>query len=343
LRILLIKMSSLGDVIHTLPAVTDAKRAYPKLKVDWLVEEAFAEIPQWHTGIDRVIPVALRRWRKNPLKAIHSGEWANFRTQLSAASYDLVIDAQGLLKSVWVAGKANAAIVGYDSESIREPLTSRFYSKTYAVSRQMHAVERTRQLFAQALDYHYDNCSLDYGFHVATYESDLPYVVFLHGTTWKTKHWPESEWRKLAEFTVNGGMQVKLVWGNEVEKRRAMRLAKIPGVEMMPQMNLKAVAQLLQGASAVVSVDTGLGHLAAALDRPMVALYGPTNAALTGIYGLQQTSLVGTYHCAPCLKRQCRYEVIASNRDSFIPPCWQNIGADLVWASLVKLLDSPER
>ncbi len=339
MRILLVKMSSLGDVIHTLPAVTDAKRLFPNLEIDWVVEEAFAEIPQWHPGVSRTIPVAIRRWRKSPLAARRSGEWEKFRKQLSSSTYDLVIDAQGLIKSAWIARKAGGPVVGYDSESIREPLASRFYTKTYSVSRQMHAVERTRQLMARALGYCTDDLALSYGFKVKATTAEAPYVVFLHGTTWATKHWPESKWLELAQICTDRGMQVKLVWGNEAEKQRAMRLAVIPGVEVMPRMALQQIAGLLQGASAVVSVDTGLGHLAAALDRPMVALYAPTNASLTGIYGLQQSSLTGSYHCAPCMKRRCRYDVLAAEAGKpFAPPCWQNITAEVVWSALSKFL-----
>ncbi|WP_020410673.1 lipopolysaccharide heptosyltransferase I [Hahella ganghwensis] len=338
MRILLIKMSSLGDVIHTLPAVTDAKSVYPSLVIDWVVEEGVAEIPQWHPGVDDVIPVALRRWKKQPRQALHSGEWASFKSRLAARDYDLVIDAQGLLKSAILGLWVNAPMVGYDARSIREPAAALLYGKRFAVSRRMHAVERIRELFALSLGYSLDVLPLNYGFSVNPMPVDRPYVVFLHGTTWSTKHWPEKNWRDLAIRCAQAGLGVRVVWGNEEERLRAERLGEVSGVEVMPKMSLKEVAGVLQGAKAVVSVDTGLGHLAAALDRPLVALYGPTSAELTGIYGPQQISLSGQYHCAPCMKRQCRYDILAQTRQGIDPPCWQNLSVSYVWSTLKSCL-----
>ena len=102
MRVLLVKTSSLGDVIHTLPALTDAQRAIPGIQFDWVVEEGFAEIPAWHPAVAQVIPVAIRRWRKHPLQTLRSGEWRRFKARLRETHYDLVIDAQGLLKSAWL-------------------------------------------------------------------------------------------------------------------------------------------------------------------------------------------------------------------------------------------------
>ena len=129
MRVLLIKTSSLGDVIHTLPALTDAARAIPGIRFDWVVEEGFAEIPAWHPAVDAVIPVAIRRWRKKPLQAVRSGEWSNFKRRLRETQYDLVIDAQGLLKSAWLTRYARAEVVGLDKSSAREPLAARFYQR----------------------------------------------------------------------------------------------------------------------------------------------------------------------------------------------------------------------
>src|SRR5690606_5197442 len=144
MHVLIIKTSSLGDVVHTLPALTDAANAIPGIRFDWVVEEAFAEIPSWHPAVDIVIPVAIRRWRKNIWQTIRTGEWARFKKILHARHYDLVIDAQGLLKSAWLAHKVKAPIASYDSRSIREPAASLFYSRRYSVSRELHAVERIR-------------------------------------------------------------------------------------------------------------------------------------------------------------------------------------------------------
>ncbi|MAL35291.1 MAG: lipopolysaccharide heptosyltransferase I, partial [Pseudomonas sp.] len=163
MRVLLVKTSSLGDVIHTLPALTDAQRAIPGIQFDWVVEEGFAEIPAWHPAVAQVIPVAIRRWRKHPLQTLRTGEWRRFKARLRETHYDLVIDAQGLLKSAWLTRYVKAPVAGLDRDSIREPLASRFYDRRYAVPRERHALERVRQLFAQALGYSIPEMIADYG------------------------------------------------------------------------------------------------------------------------------------------------------------------------------------
>ncbi|HDP3420481.1 TPA: lipopolysaccharide heptosyltransferase I, partial [Pseudomonas aeruginosa] len=229
MRVLLVKTSSLGDVIHTLPALTDAARAIPGIQFDWVVEEGFAEIPAWHPAVARVIPVAIRRWRKNLWQTLRNGEWRRFKQRLKEVDYDLVIDAQGLLKSAWLTryvGKTPVA--GLDRDSAREPLASRFYRRAYPVAWGQHAVERTRQLFAQALDYPLPESVGDYGLdreQLADADPGAPYLVFLHGTTWVTKHWPEAYWRELAERMCERGWSVRLPWGSAAERERAGRLA----------------------------------------------------------------------------------------------------------------------
>ncbi len=215
MRVLLIKTSSLGDVVHTLPALTDAARAIPGIKFDWVVEEGFAEIPTWHPAVDKVIPVAIRRWRKNLWQTIKSGEWRRFKQSVRAEKYDLVIDAQGLLKSAWLTRYVKAPVAGLDKNSAREPLAARFYSRRLAVARGQHAVERVRQLFALALGYDLPQTQGSYGLDIdrlVELPRPYPYVVFLHGTTWESKHWPELYWRQLTERMGQFGVVVKLPW-----------------------------------------------------------------------------------------------------------------------------------
>lgn len=294
MRVLLIKTSSLGDVIHTLPALTDAARAIPGICFDWVVEEGFAEIPAWHPAVSQVIPVALRRWRKQPFSAWASGEWGEFKARVREQRYDRVIDAQGLLKSAWLTRYAEAPVAGLDRNSAREPLASRFYDERYHVAKGQHALERIRRLFAQALDYPLPAGVGDYGLDRQRLAgtNETPYVVFLHGTTWVSKHWPEAHWRELAERMSQLDWPVRLLWGNEAEHARAERIADgLDGVQVLPRLNLAGVAKVLAGARACVAVDTGLGHLAAALDVPTVSLYGPTSPKKVGAYGRAQVHL----------------------------------------------------
>lgn len=295
-RVLIVKTSSMGDVIHTLPALNDAQNALPNCVFDWVVEEGFAEIPAWHPAVDRVIPVAIRRWRKNPFKTLRSHEWKQFRAELGRYHYDYVIDAQGLYKSAWLTWLAKGPSYGYDRKSIREALASFFYQNKVSVSKEMHAVERIRSLFAQVLGYAIPTDTGHYGLHGEDFRAvdDIaePYVVCLHGTTRHDKHWPEPYWRELIEAINQKGFRVKLPWGNEVEKARAERLAKdLDDTIVLPKLNLKSLASIISAANAVVAVDTGLGHLTAALDVPCVSLYGSTTPDLVGAYGQNQIHL----------------------------------------------------
>lgn len=332
MRVLLIKTSSLGDVIHTLPALTDAAAAIPGIQFDWVVEEGFAEIPAWHPAVAEVIPVAIRRWRKNLLATWKSGEWAGFKRRLREGRYDLVIDAQGLLKSAWLTRYCTAPVAGLDRASVREPLASRFYDRRYAVAWGQHAVERTRQLLAQALGYQVPASVGDYGLDraaMAGAPAGEPYVLFLHGTTWASKHWPEADWRALAEHLDARGVAVRLPWGSEAEKARAERLVEgLAHAQVLPKLNLRGVAAVIAGARACVAVDTGLGHLAAALDVPSISLYGPTLPVKVGAYGRGQVHLCATGPLAG-----------GGDRDK---PCFDGLDAARVAPELDRLLASLE-
>ncbi|PTU76501.1 lipopolysaccharide heptosyltransferase I [Pseudomonas mangrovi] len=330
MRVLLIKTSSLGDVIHTLPALTDALQALPGIQFDWVVEEGFAEIPAWHPAVAQVIPVAIRRWRKHLWSTIRNGEWQRFKQRLRETHYDLVIDAQGLLKSAWLTRYVKAPVAGLDRDSAREPIASRFYERRYSVPREQHAVERVRQLFAQALGYPVPATTGDYGLDRARLADpqEEPYLIFLHGTTWASKHWPEADWRALAERMSAQGWAVRLPWGNAEEKARAERI--VGGLEnaaVLPRLNLAGVAKVIAGARACVAVDTGLGHLAAALDVPSISLYGPTLPGRVGAYGRGQVHL-------------CASGPGAGSGDRH-KPCFDGLDAQRVGAELDTLLARP--
>lgn len=328
MRVLLIKTSSLGDVIHTLPALTDAMRANPKIRFDWVVEEGFAEIPRWHPAVDQVIPVAIRRWRKNLLQTWRNGEWYAFKQRIHQQEYDLVIDAQGLLKSAWLTRGFKAPVVGFNRKSAREPLASFFYDRKIAVAQGQHAVERTRQLFSQALGYSLPLGMGAYSLHrerLATTEQHAPYVLFLHGTTWPSKHWPQAEWRALAQQLTAENIAVRIPWGNASEEARAHVIADgLSSVQVLPRLNLSGVAAQIAGAQACVAVDTGLGHLAAALDVPCVSLYGPTLPGRVGAYGQGQVHLCASGPNAGLGDRQL--------------PCFDNLHAEQVLIALKPLL-----
>lgn len=298
MQVLIVKTSSMGDVLHTLPALTDAMQAIPGIHFDWVVEEGFSQIPHWHPAVDRVIPVALRRWRKNWFAKETRQQRNNFKQQVQQRQYDIVIDAQGLIKSAALVTRlAHGSKHGLDWHSAREPLASCFYQHRHLVDKQQHAVERIRELFAKSLGYEKPHNTGDYAIAARFLSHPLAdagkYLVFLHATTRDEKHWPEQHWRQLIELLAPSGLKIKLPWGAEHEHQRALRLADgFEHVEVLPKLTLEQVAAVLAGAKAVVSVDTGLSHLAAALDRPNITLYGPTDPGLIGGYGLNQNSLV---------------------------------------------------
>ena len=295
MKVLIIKTSSMGDLIHTLPALTDATKAIPDIQFDWVAEEGFAEIPTWHPAVNKVIPFALRRWKKNVAKSFVSGDVNQFMNALKATEYDYVIDAQGLLKSAGIARFAQGTLCGMGFTSAREAAASFFYDKKYNVAKNLHAIERVRSLFAQVLGYQYAKDSLDYGLFTSQFTTHLtqkPYVVFLHSTSRDSKLWPEQQWQALINKATAEGYNVFLPWGNTQEYERAERLsAEKAQCHVLPKMTLTEIAGVLVNTAGVVGVDTGLMHLAAALSVPSVALYVDTYPGLTGACGLNQTCL----------------------------------------------------
>ena len=294
MQVLIVKTSSMGDVLHTLPALTDAMRAIPGIRFDWVVDEGFSQIPTWHPAVDRVIPVAIRRWRKNWFGSEARQQRCDFKRQVQERNYDIVIDAQGLIKSAALVTRlARGVKHGMDWSTAREPLASLFYNRKHHIAKQQHAVERTRELFAKSLGYAKPQSQGDYAIaqhFVNECNADTgQYAVFLHATTRDDKHWPEANWRELIELLNNTGIRIKLPWGAPHEEERAKRLAEgFPYVDVLPRMSLEEVARILAGAKFVVSVDTGLSHLTAALDRPNITLYGPTDPGLIGGSGKDQ-------------------------------------------------------
>jgi len=306
MRILLIKMSSMGDVFHTFPALSDAQQNVPGLVIDWVVEKSFAEIPKWHPVVDKVYAIELRKWRKSLLKKLTRQEIRTFFEEINQQKYDLVIDAQGLLKSAWVARKINAKTAGYNWSSAREPLATLFYQYKSQVDKEQHAILRLRHLIAQSLNYALpDKAPIVYGLNTQAWSkpnliteqfAEQDYWVFLHGTTWETKYWPETHWIELLQKANAMGKKVILPWGNQEEHERALRIASSTedGQAWVPKqmLSLNDMAKTLKNAQAVVSVDTGLSHVAAAIEVPMVVLYRVTDPKLIGADGQMVSHLV---------------------------------------------------
>jgi heptosyltransferase-1 len=297
LKILFVKTSSLGDVVHNCPAVSDAARKLPAAEIDWVVEEPFAAIAAMHAAVRRVIPVRLRRWRGEWWRGATWREIGAYRAAVRAERYDAVIDTQSLIKSAALSTFALGERHGLDASSAREPLAARFYQRRHAVPRDLHAVERNRRLAAQALGYALD-LPLEYGLApVVANGGNAPYAVFLTMTSRADKLWPEEHWIELGRAL---GPRIVLPWGSDAERARAARIAAaLPQAEVGPRMTIEQLARLFARADAVVGVDTGLTHLAAALGARTVGIYCGSDPALTGIYGAPRAANVGTLGLPP--------------------------------------------
>ncbi len=289
MKVLIVKTSSMGDVIHTFPALEDARRARPDISFDWCVEEAFAGIVALHPAIGAVHRVALRRWRRTLLAGGTWREAASLRRALRAARYDLVIDAQGLLKSALVAKLARAPIAGFDRNSVREPAASRFYDRRYAISRDLHAIERTRRLFGLALGYEPDLSTQDSGIVPPPDGLARPVekiAFLLHGTSREDKKWPAEDWTETARLLAEKGMVPTVTWSNAREKAVAEQIAAaVPQTVLVPKSPLAAIAGMIGRSALVIGADTGLTHLASAYGLPTVAIFLTTEPGLTGPRG----------------------------------------------------------
>ena len=300
MRILLIKTSSLGDVVHNLPVVTDLRTRFPDAAIDWVMEEAFVDIANLHPGVRRVIPVALRRWRKSLVTPATWQEMRAFRATLRTENYDLVIDTQGLLKSALITRMAQGKSCGYAAGSAREPLAALFYDATFDVPQNLHAVERNRRLAALAAGYS-TSPAPEYGL-VAPPSPPVggPSAVLLTATSRDDKLWPEERWIATGRALHEQGLTCLLPAGSAAERRRAAQLAQlIPGAIALPPLSLRELAGQLAAARIVIGVDTGLVHLAAALGRPTLGLFCASDPALTGILATTPAINLGAHGQPP--------------------------------------------
>ena len=315
--IILIKTSSLGDVLHNLPVVADICMHVPEACIDWVVEENLAPLPLLHPGVRRIIPVAMRRWRKSWQQA--RGEMQAACRELRARPYDFALDTQGLLKSALVTRCVPALKCGFAWGSAREPLASLFYDRTYAVAKNQHAVERNRQLAGLVLGYTPQGAP-DYGIRAPglalPWLPEEPCVALLHATSRDDKLWDEQNWIALGKYLHQAGMRTVLPWGNEQEKIRSERLCSaIPGAICTPHLDLNEAAAMLGRARAVIGVDTGLSHLAAALGVPTIGIYTATDPGLTGLHAGNSAVNLGAKNRPPSVAEVCAALVQITGHD----------------------------
>lgn len=306
-EILFIKTSSLGDVVHHMPAITDARRHRPDARLSWVVEENYAPLVRLHPGVDEVIPVASRRWRRGLLRPeMWSETWRDigrFRRIIGERSYDVTIDSQGLLRSALVARWARGVRHGYDMSSIREQPASLFYDVRHRVQWGAHAIHRNRTLCGLALGYA-PKSPIDFGLDRATIagEATGDYAVLIYATAQPSKQWDAAHWVAVARSVLKEGVAAVLPWGSEAEHARSESIAAAVGcgansmsakIVVPPRRPLDEVAVVIAGAAFVVGVDTGLVHVAAALGVPLVAIFIGSEPGLTGPMGTGPIEIVG--------------------------------------------------
>jgi len=298
MRVLIIKLTSMGDLMHALPAITDAVSVMPNLEFHWVVDESFQEVPRWHQAVKKTITTAHRRWKKNILNVVNRGELKQFYQLLNKNDYDVVIDMQGNLKSGFVSVLRRGPVHGYDKKSCREWPAHRSYKHRYPVNLKQHSTERQRDLFAQVFNYKKPTTPINYGVdfsNLSLPDVDLPekYIVFVHNASWPTKLWPLEYWQALIAKVVAKGYSVLLPCGSDSEHARAKTIASCDVAAIaLPKMPLNSMAAILSRADGAVCSDTGLAHMAAVAKTPAITLYAVTDTLLIGTEGENQHHIV---------------------------------------------------
>lgn len=323
MRVLIIKLSSMGDLMHAFPALTEAAQHYPNITFDWVVDEGFAEVPLWHPNVKNTITTAHRRWRKQLVSSWRNGQFRAFYKALNANEYDAVVDLQSNLKSATVSWLRKGRIHGYDAKTCREKPAHWAYQHNYHVPLYQHAIERQRQLLSNALDYSKSDNAVQYGVDLSKLPSsqkDLPerYIMFVHNASWETKLWPTEHWKALLHKVVEQGYSVLLPCGNDTEYSRAKAIANdsIKAIAL-PKMSLNEMASIMCRAQAAVCCDTGLAHMAAVASTPAITLYAVTDTVLIGTQGSDQ------------------HHIIAGNDKT---ASMKDISVEQVWKKLLPLL-----
>ncbi len=295
MRLLIVKTSSMGDVVHALPVVSDVLRHEPGMRIDWLVEAPFTALPQLHPGVHRVLPMAWRKWRSGLWRKATWQAMGALRDELRRERYDLVLDLQGLVKSALWARQAGAPVAGYDKASLREPLAVWAYQRTAAVRCDLQAVQRCRLLAAAHLGYAPPSDTPVFGLRAPApgWVPRVPYAVLIPNASRPEKLWPERHWVSVGRELHDKGLLPLVLWGRDSEQTLAERIAASCDGDVPPYLKVGQMAAVLAGAQQVVGLDTGFTHLAAALGRPTIGIYCDHEPGLAGLAGAGPLASIG--------------------------------------------------
>ena len=324
-KILLVKLSSLGDVLHNLPIVWDIRARLPNAQIDWVVEETYVHLlmpllsRDGFRGIDRIIPFGLRRWKKSLLSKKSWEEFFAFKDELQKVNYEFIIETQGLLKSAlvcYLARKSSDAIVSGLANATEfsgyEPIARGFYDQSVHVPFHCHAVDRSRYVACSALNLPLIDRSEKAQFYPASYGESVvdsklaglekPYVLFFHSTAREAKRWSNANWIALGKKLVSLGYQVVLPWGNVPEKNVSNELAaQIPGSLVPNAFSIQEAFAVIANSALIVGVDTGLTHLSAVLNKPTIEIYCDSPRWKTEGYWSEKIRNVGDIKAPPTI------------------------------------------
>lgn len=309
-RILIVRLSSLGDIVHTYPMIDDIKQKFPDCTIDWLVDENFSELVKLNTLVDKVVSIPLRNWKKNKFKLLSNiCEW---RKTLPNLTYDYIIDSQGLLKSALLAKCFKGPTYGLGINSVREKVASVFYKNKIETGKNHLAITKNRLLAAAIFNYEIDTSKAGFGlknskFNATGLDINSKYIIFFHATSKDSKKLNIQKWAELAEYLIKEKrVAIVLPYGSIREKEESMAIKELikstDVIVPVRKLDYKDLSQLIQSSEFVFGVDTGLIHLANALNKKLIAIYVDTNPEKTGIFESDIAKNIGNTNLQPTVK-----------------------------------------
>ena len=288
----------MGDLMHALPAITEAKHQINNITFDWVVDKSFSSVPKWHPSVENTIETNHREWKLNLFSSQSRNEMKKVLNKIDESEYDLIVDMQNNLKSAFLSFMCNSSVTGLDAKSAREYPAHLAYEKKIMVPKAMHAIQRQKQLLASALGYKTDTENTDYGISKANFKKplDMPsnnYAICVQNASWITKQWPIESWKELLRILEKRDINLLFPSGNQEELDRANEICSVSekalALEVLP---LNEIAFLIDNSEFTLCSDTGLAHLSAVVGTPSLTLYGPTDTRLIGTYGENQNHFV---------------------------------------------------
>lgn len=345
MKVLIIKTSALGDIIHALPVLDYLHQVVPGIVIDWAVEEQFRDLLEGNPLLSGLHIVRTRNWRKQPLSVDTIREVSALRQALLRARYDIAFDIQGNLKSgiiAWLSGARER--IGFGSDHLQESLNALFTSRRIRQRPEDdHAGGRYLRIVSAPFDRDYQGMELSARIYTGAAEDaaaeavvkgcgSRPVILFHGGTTWQTKFWSEEGWIELGRRICSGfpSAGILLSWGNEAERLAAGRVAAAIGsrARLLERYPLKGITAILKKVDLVIGGDTGLIHLAAAVGTPTVSYYRASDGSVSGPRGTRHVIVQSPLACTRCQQTACREDA----------KCRASITPEAIYAGVEKIM-----